>query len=202
MCNAANHSRYCTCGFGGDTGGGGRSYSCEVETMERPSPRWAAGTVESYTRHTNCPVCGEPVWFYRSPYDGRVFFDNLGWPWPKHDCTDNPRKLRAARRHPSSPSSGSEPAWRDGWEPLLSVDSYTRHERLRIGGRFRGRYLELYLPGSELFDSASPVFLRELPGKPDLFEMTFLRSRGTDVRGHSTLWHSGRGSAMPATTCF
>jgi hypothetical protein len=152
--------------------------------MERPSPRWAAGTVESYTRHTNCPVCGEPVWFYRSPYDGRVFFDDLGWPWPKHDCTDNPRKLRAARRHPSSPPSGSEPAWQDGWEPLLSVDTYTRHERLRIGGRFRGRYLELYLPGSELFDRGSPVFLRELSGKPDLFEITFLRSRGTNVQGH------------------
>ena len=36
-----------------------------------------------------CPVCGEPVFFYQSPTGGRVFFDALGWPWPKHPCTDN-----------------------------------------------------------------------------------------------------------------
>jgi hypothetical protein len=31
------------------------------------------------------------VFFYQSPFGGRVFFDDLGWPWPKHPCTDNPR---------------------------------------------------------------------------------------------------------------
>jgi TPR repeat protein len=29
-----------------------------------------------------------------------------------------------------------------------------------------------------------PVFLRELSGKPDLFEITFLRSEGPEVQGH------------------
>jgi hypothetical protein len=47
--------------------------------------------------------------------------------------------------------------------------------------------LELYVPGSELFDRGSPIFLRELSGKPDLFEMTFLRSTGTDVQGHRSV---------------
>jgi hypothetical protein len=28
------------------------------------------------------------VFFYRSPHNGRVFFDDVGWPWPKHPCTD------------------------------------------------------------------------------------------------------------------
>ena len=34
------------------------------------------------------PVCGQQVFFYQSPYGGRVFFDDVGWPWPKHPCTD------------------------------------------------------------------------------------------------------------------
>jgi hypothetical protein len=115
-----------------------------------------------------------------------VFFDRLGWPWPKHGCTDNPREPRqAGREYRSGLSPPAEEAWRDdGWEPLLSVDTYSRHDRALITGSFRGQFLPLYLPGSELFDRGSPVFLRELSGKPDLFEITFLRSDGPDVQGH------------------
>lgn len=51
--------------------------------------------------NARCPVCGDPVFFYQSRYGGRVFFDDLGWPWPKHPCTDNPaaqsRKVRPLR---------------------------------------------------------------------------------------------------------
>jgi hypothetical protein len=75
----------------------------------RPTPihldgRWCPGyraqpaapkpfsTTASYVNpNAHCPVCGERVFFYQSPHGGRVFFDNLGWPWPKHGCTDNPR---------------------------------------------------------------------------------------------------------------
>lgn len=47
---------------------------------------------ESYVNpNAHCPVCGDRVFFYRSPFGGRVFFNDLGWPWPKHDCTDNPQ---------------------------------------------------------------------------------------------------------------
>lgn len=49
------------------------------------------GTYVSYVNpNARCPVCNEKVFFYQSPYGGRVFFDDLGWPWPKHGCTDNP----------------------------------------------------------------------------------------------------------------
>lgn len=51
-------------------------------------------SVEEYTNpNAYCPVCGEKVFFYQSYNGGRVFFDNLGWPWPKHPCTDNGRNL-------------------------------------------------------------------------------------------------------------
>jgi hypothetical protein len=47
-------------------------------------------TYDSYLDpNARCPVCGAPVFFYQSPYGGRIFFDDVGWPWPKHPCTDN-----------------------------------------------------------------------------------------------------------------
>lgn len=47
-------------------------------------------SIESYVNpNAHCPVCGEVVFYYQSPSGGRVFFDALGWPWPKHPCTDN-----------------------------------------------------------------------------------------------------------------
>lgn len=46
-------------------------------------------SVESYLNpNARCPVCGGRVYFYQSPHGGRVFFDDVGWPWPKHPCTD------------------------------------------------------------------------------------------------------------------
>ena len=49
-------------------------------------------SIRSYTvPNATCPVCGETVFYYQSPNGGRVFFDDLGWPWPKHPCTDNKR---------------------------------------------------------------------------------------------------------------
>src|SRR5580658_10347826 len=56
-------------------------------------------TYPSYVNpNARCPVCGASVYFYQSPYGGRVFFDELGPPWPKHPCTDNP----VVRQHFSS----------------------------------------------------------------------------------------------------
>ncbi len=84
MCNAYNHALDCPCGFGGDTGGGGwrggRIRSI-VEMLEPISGGWAkdnGGTVESYVNaNAHCPVCDDSVFYYRSPYNGRVFFDAL-----------------------------------------------------------------------------------------------------------------------------
>lgn len=39
--------------------------------------------------NASCPVCGCAVYFYKSPYGGSVYFDELGPPWPKHVCTDH-----------------------------------------------------------------------------------------------------------------
>lgn len=39
--------------------------------------------------NAECPVCGRFVFFFQNTYGSRVFFDELGPPWPKHPCTDN-----------------------------------------------------------------------------------------------------------------
>jgi hypothetical protein len=185
MCNAYNHAFDCPCGFGGDTGGGGwrggriRSIA---EMLEPISGGWAkdnGGTVESYVNaNAHCPVCGDSVFFYRSPYNGRVFFDALGWPWPKHPCTDNSREpLRTTRDSVTDKPLKVDPAWRmDGWEPLLCCKFYWNKEGTLITGDFRDEFIELQLPASAIIDRTSPVFVREQADKPSLFDVNFLRS--------------------------
>ncbi|WP_091106580.1 DUF1707 domain-containing protein [Micromonospora citrea] len=73
--------------------------------------------------NASCPVCGAAVYFYANEHGSRVFFDELGPPWPKHPCTDNPalhattaggrqapsiRDLGVARR----PSDMRDRAWK------------------------------------------------------------------------------------------
>lgn len=50
-----------------------------------PSPT-ATGSY-GITYNAVCPVCGDPVYFFAADDGGRVFFDDLGPPWPKHPCT-------------------------------------------------------------------------------------------------------------------
>ncbi len=43
---------------------------------------------------TRCPICGAPVYFYQNEHGARVYFEELGPPWPKHPCTDLPQAQR------------------------------------------------------------------------------------------------------------
>ena len=109
MCNAWNHPADCNCGWGGDGQfggfggyGGGGGYSTFRSTSDGQVFEFPFITYPSYVNpNARCPVCGASVYFYQSPYGGRVFFDELGPPWPKHPCTDNP----VVRHHFSSAES-------------------------------------------------------------------------------------------------
>lgn len=98
MCNAWNHPPDCNCGWGGEGHfggfggyGGGGGYSSIRSTFSGEVFEFPFVTYPSYVNpNARCPVCGAGVYFYQSPYGGRVFFDDLGPPWPKHPCTDNP----------------------------------------------------------------------------------------------------------------
>lgn len=88
-----------SCSGRGGGYGGGRSYSTFRSTSDGEVFEFPFITYPSYVNpNARCPVCGASVYFYQSPYGGRVFFDELGPPWPKHPCTDNP----VVRHHFSS----------------------------------------------------------------------------------------------------
>lgn len=116
-CNAHNHSLDCDCGFGGNTGGGGFSYS---PVASRSVSIWSPGyrlPLASFTiPNATCPVCGAAVFFHQAWNGGRVFFDELGPPWPKHPCTD-----RASPPAPARLGAGGRPCrmWLEaGWLPV------------------------------------------------------------------------------------
>lgn len=53
--------------------------------------------------NARCPICGAEVFFYANEFGSRVYFDDLGPPWPKHPCTDNPRQKTGQRLAFSGP---------------------------------------------------------------------------------------------------
>ena len=110
-----NHYDDCTCGWCLKYGRGRRSRTLYASEGQAPT----FTTYDSFTiPNASCPVCGANVFFHQSPMGGRVFFDELGPPWPKHPCTDNP-KLAVGRSHAGQASKSSEPAWKnEGWEPI------------------------------------------------------------------------------------
>lgn len=121
-------------------GGGWRWVEREAETGQR----FIFGWVEypSYVNpNATCPRCGKRVYFYQSPFGGRVYFNDLGPPWPKHgpspwECVDQQdHELgQLALKHPGVPSeefqainqspdagpNRADPEWRKtGWSPFL-----------------------------------------------------------------------------------
>lgn len=70
----------------------------------RPTPvRYLSRYSERWVRpNAACPVCRAPVYFYSNEYGSRVFFDEIGPPWPKHPCTDH------GSSHPANPRIGAQ----------------------------------------------------------------------------------------------
>lgn len=94
-----NHYPHCTCGWCVNYGRSSAGRSVPTESfiyrnakllLNQNGANSAAGCyVNSNAR---CPVCSVPVFFYANAAGGRVYFDDLGPPWPKHPCTDNSRR--------------------------------------------------------------------------------------------------------------
>lgn len=75
------------------------------------------GTQESYAAPTECPHCRSPVFFVRHN-GGCVWLNDLGWPWPKHECflkTPEP-SWASFLREKQSPSNGVAPTVAVGLE--------------------------------------------------------------------------------------
>jgi hypothetical protein len=92
-----NHYDWCMCGWCYKTGSNGYSGRIAADEIDHQSAERTVareGANRSYSAcfvvpNASCPVCGASVFYYQNEHGSRVFFDELGWPWPKHPCTDN-----------------------------------------------------------------------------------------------------------------
>lgn len=58
--------------------------------MQRAEPlHFVTGLAVFNRPNATCPVCGATVYFYSNSSGGKVYFDALGPPWPKHPCMDS-----------------------------------------------------------------------------------------------------------------
>ena len=169
-CNAWNHSRGCNCGWGGQGYGGGQAMANESRRWEQTS---------SYTvPNACCPRCAATVFFYRSPFGGAVYFDDLGPPWPKHPCMDPGRQASARLARPAQLRKTSGRELDQGWQPLCcgSVRPHPIHEGIVV------LTSEAYLGGIRLFartdrgrlDHRTPFLVRRTSARSTAFEISTL----------------------------
>lgn len=141
MCNAWNHASDCKCGWGGDGHLGRRSSSSSDYALTQSGYYFfdvpsISHFYESYVNpNAACPVCGEAVFFYQSPHGSRVFFDELGPPWPKHPCTDTFSLPARLENHESYEKRAF--GWtKEDWSPF-SIDTVISFDKgcFKISGR-------------------------------------------------------------------
>jgi hypothetical protein len=188
MCNAWNHPASCDCGFGGDTGFGGGVGALKRAPM---------GSYESYVNpNARCPVCRSDVFFFQASNGGRVFFDELGPPWPKHACTDSSQKptvfhstdsSRKPRVFHSFEGLMPKPKWAtDGWKPFKDMETYPRDTYQCFSGWVIGEsYLTLFALRRGFWWLQSwdnyPVFVRKVFG-PEYEVATFILTLKDEYR--------------------
>lgn len=103
----------------------GEQDSAPSTTVRPKARRWFRTGAAYLTPNARCPECDAPVYFYRSPDDGRVYFNEPGPPWPKHPCTDNsnheiPLPLVSAKA--TRPLPNSIPKWVSAGYEALCVE--------------------------------------------------------------------------------
>lgn len=192
MCNAWNHQPGCRCGWGGEGYKGkstGNSFGVilgggfpDVPPIDK--------SYESYTiPNASCPVCGDFVFFYQSPDGGRVFFDELGPPWPKHPCTDS--KSRPNRIADisvlSNPRDGY--SWqKEGWDPyFINVVTRVDQNIIKLSGEFEGagkvvftkRHLSHGFGDGDKITSSCIAFLKTNNDGGSL--LSYISERGNEV---------------------
>jgi hypothetical protein len=141
--------------------------------------------------NADCPVCGEQVFFYQNASGSRVFFDELGPPWPKHPCTDNSKFSQASSRRGRNEI---QPERRSDTD-ISFVERWLNPSGYRPEGAFGARYgLSPWIPlrVEARFKRRSLVVLQRLgSGKPSRL---YLRAQGLPlVVDVGTLVHYFRG---------
>lgn len=160
MCNAYRHYDGCTCGFGGEGhlgGGYGGGYSGAVFYRYDSSMRQLARDLGySVTFPTCCRYCGEDIWLFADPNGGFAIFDDLGPPWPKHECWGiHPESPRYTLMDPSFEKSGRFPVPKGTQAGTLTPNAQLTGTIVELGQAgstatvFDGtRVYHLYLPNA------------------------------------------------------
>lgn len=162
MCNAFNHPPSCDCGWGPKD---------SLGPLPGVGFEWTR-SIRSYESFVNpnaiCPACNARVYFYRSPDGGRVYFDRLGPPWPKHPCMALDKSPHLKPRQISSQGflMACPPPDGEGWRPLLPIvikrDFEDFYLKINQSG-FPGNYLVVSLP----LAGCSPIYWRKPIGSSD-----------------------------------
>jgi hypothetical protein len=149
--------------------------------------------------NARCPECKSPVFYYQSENGGRVFFDQLGWPWPKHPCTDRPTWRWPADtgfrlKENEIGESSNPPGWQlEGWVPVAKFERTTGRTARKIKDNLTGAIVWSAADASELrvlwlqrlrFNWNGPVMMRQHPRSPHLVEFETVGWDGVAVRIH------------------
>ena len=160
-CNAWNHPPNCTCGWGGVF------YGLGVRTE-----RYYWQVSDSYTNpNATCPTCRARVFYYESPFGGKVYFDHMGPPWPKHPCMDVHQErmrmeLRNVQTHSTRKLQLPKIQIEDGWMPVYCSDVKSSTELsgcvvLSLFETENRKFLFIDYP-REKIDVRSPILIRRV----------------------------------------
>jgi hypothetical protein len=139
------------------------------------------------------------VYFFQATNGGRVFFDELGPPWPKHPCTDRSTDDSPVviDRLPGRASGTATPSWeRDGWSPFLLTEAWLpRRQRIyRVSGRVitedKESIVSIFMEAEfaarvsdwvDRWDPTAPTFIRQMG---QTFELSGITLNGNQIKEH------------------
>jgi len=191
-CNGLHHAKNCQCGWGGYTGNRNRNpiYPC-ISLREVDGFTWNLNRNPTYESFINpnarCNVCHAPVYFYQSPYGGRVFFDDLGPPWPKHPCGDSARTRQALMRSavlaPKNAITTNKrmPLPPEAWRPLLIDQVVSCGDTDTINILTKDPEVTKFVSIPKGWIGDTPVFWRRCPRDSNMIDISCFRisSEGT-----------------------
>ena len=204
MCNAWNHPPDCTCGFGGDGHFGGRRAVSYVPRYGGESERVSVSKLE-YESYVNpkaqCPVCADLVFFYRSPDGGKVYFDELGPPWPKHPCTDQRilvNTMNLTYRDEARTTAPIVYAWqKEGWSPLYvrsvrNIDQFVS----QIIGIWVDQRITIYTTKEVTLESGNYTVAHLRIDDSEKFDISYLNGLGNAITKKAYILHRDALSAL------
>lgn len=175
-----NHYSWCICGWCYKTGSNGYSTRRLVVDFDKSYAKRTLkehGADQSWTAcfvvpNASCPVCSAKVYYYQNKHGSRVLFDELGWPWPKHYCT-NKSKTSALSR-----ISVPEPFIDRKRGAIAELIGAAQTAEFDLNATFRGKYGQPPFDLLKVLDTARcgfKNFIKAYSISPSLDEPLFIK---------------------------